>query len=182
MRIQANHAKYKRSLALEPRAGGQLQALREYSQAGSDSDVIRTALAYLAQFAEDRRAGYRLVIRSRGEPDRDAPIVQASREAEFEAAAGATVKRTLVLHERTARVLDDLKGLTGLPTESELIRQALALYHLLAESVLAGKQLVLVRPRPGKQSPEEMELRLPVFRPRAGARAKFSAVSGVEHA
>ena len=159
MRPAAESPLVKRSLTLPEGMRGKLNLLRDSTEAASDSEIVRKALMYYEQLLEDHDRGRELFVRDAAGEEIIYPIGDETTDATTE--AGSTfVRRHLILHEKSARRLDALRASTNAPSDSELVRAALALYEFLVVNALKGNRLV-VRDNKSKR---ETEYFVPVSR------------------
>lgn len=166
MRSRATEPLVRCHVVLRGREAHRLDMLRTSTEAASDSEIVRHALLYFEQLHDDFRAGRKLLIRSsNGKGDVEVAI---SATGFAEKADGPLVKRNLILHQRSAQRVEKLKQLMGITSTSELIRQALEVYEILVENILAGKSFI-VQDRAGK----ECQYKIPISRERPAPPPQF---------
>jgi len=118
-----------------------LAALRDLTEATSDSEVVRNALLHYEQLVDDAAQNNDVYIRDREGKYAKVPV--RSEEFAFEEASLPVVKRNLVLPIAAASRLDELRRHTGAKSDSEVIREAVILYDRLVASAVAGKDIVV---------------------------------------
>jgi len=157
MRVKSDVRSVRRSLILRESTMRRLRFLREHTEADSDSEIVRKALMYYEQLCDDSTSGRELIVRG---SDSETAIPKTEDFDEPTSEEGASIKRTLVLHEKSAARLDALCVINAV-SASELVRDSLIVYEKLVDNTLLGRKLIVRDHR----NNDETQYFIPVSRP-----------------
>jgi Arc/MetJ-type ribon-helix-helix transcriptional regulator len=146
----------KANLSIPGREAAKLDFLRAETEASSDSEVIRQALRHLEQLVEDEKNGITLkTVGGTGEA-----VLPSARFRDRPEEAESLERRSLILHEQSARRLEKLRVAMDTKDVSEVVRCALRFYEELVSAAVRGAQFFAVMP-----SGEKLRVRFGSFAP-----------------
>jgi Arc/MetJ-type ribon-helix-helix transcriptional regulator len=131
--------------------------------AASDSEVVRQALLAYEQLVEDVLADKQLVIR-----DSTGNEVVVPTSLDIDADLGeskSAIKRNLVLPIALSNRLDEIRRHTGAKSDSEVVRNAIAVYDILVRSILDEKEIILISNDRGQRREQKQVIRVAAARP-----------------
>jgi hypothetical protein len=146
MRTKAETPLLRRGLMLHDWSSSRWGTLRTDTEAASDSEVVRRALLVYEKLVDGALAGKVFLIRDQhGEDYQLASVTAPSSSQEVCDSRGE--RRNLILQERSAARLDELRSRTGASSDSEVVRQALTIYETLVNKTIEGCEFIIRDPR-----------------------------------
>jgi hypothetical protein len=141
MRSSAKTSFETRKVSLDERSVALLAWLQEQTEAASDSEVVRQAVLHYERLVEEVAQHCTVSIRDQNGNLSEIPIAGAA--ASGDCPQGASVKRNLLLPASAASRFDDLRWQTASRTDSEVIRDAIAVYANMVSQVVAGNEIAV---------------------------------------
>lgn len=132
----------KANLSIPGREAAKLDFLRLETEASSDSEITRQALRHLEQLVEDEKHDIVLkVVSSSGED-----VLSSSRFRDRPESTKNLTRRSLILHEQSAKRLAKLQHEMKARDFSEVVRCALRFYEKIVRASVNGAQFIAELP------------------------------------